>query len=414
VGVHWEARVAGPELMSYGSGSGQVFLSDLTLGFLEDTNQYIVDYSRAGPIVNSSTLQDDFKTLGALSFLTTNTAGTEGYTPPAPPPPGLQRYGAGQGCAFLNAAPRTSFSPAYSCTKQQSYGCTPDNRMSAVCVVQATWIMPGGDKFCGGYSQAGPSGGSGGSVCAQSSSANIAPFQQFFATNAAAQAASGVSSALASTTGGYNNAMDYVPVPVGFWNCMYPKPATNASNGGGDTGALVSKASKLFASTSDMSSFGGQARCPSCRCMQSSLMEIAKGNLQTSFPSYGLCYRTNCYRPDYLQVAVMGSLPSITTGFSFWYACPQGGGKLYIPGYLGSLNCPDAVSFCAFETVTGVLYPEENRALEAVFWGFVTLAALFCLAVFSCPCIRDPVILCTKGCCGVRVFEERCGGCEAR
>lgn len=36
--------MAGPELMSYGSGSGQVYISDLTLGFLEDTNQYIVDY----------------------------------------------------------------------------------------------------------------------------------------------------------------------------------------------------------------------------------------------------------------------------------------------------------------------------------------------------------------------------------
>jgi hypothetical protein len=37
-GAHWEARVMGSELMSYGSGSGETYLSDLTLAFLEDTS----------------------------------------------------------------------------------------------------------------------------------------------------------------------------------------------------------------------------------------------------------------------------------------------------------------------------------------------------------------------------------------
>jgi hypothetical protein len=36
--AHWEARVLGPEVMSYGSGSGETYLSDLTLAFLEDTS----------------------------------------------------------------------------------------------------------------------------------------------------------------------------------------------------------------------------------------------------------------------------------------------------------------------------------------------------------------------------------------
>lgn len=36
---HWEARLAGPELMSYGSGSGQVYVGDITFAYLEDTNQ---------------------------------------------------------------------------------------------------------------------------------------------------------------------------------------------------------------------------------------------------------------------------------------------------------------------------------------------------------------------------------------
>lgn len=38
-GAHWEAAFTGPELMSYGSGSGQVTVSDFSLAFLEDTNQ---------------------------------------------------------------------------------------------------------------------------------------------------------------------------------------------------------------------------------------------------------------------------------------------------------------------------------------------------------------------------------------
>ena len=38
-GVHWEARFAGGELMSYGTYSTDTFISDLTLAFLEDTNQ---------------------------------------------------------------------------------------------------------------------------------------------------------------------------------------------------------------------------------------------------------------------------------------------------------------------------------------------------------------------------------------
>ena len=38
-GAHWEARLAGSEFMSYGSGSGETYVSDLTLAYFEDTNQ---------------------------------------------------------------------------------------------------------------------------------------------------------------------------------------------------------------------------------------------------------------------------------------------------------------------------------------------------------------------------------------
>ena len=36
--VHWEARLMGPELMSYGTGTGETYISDVTLAFLEDTS----------------------------------------------------------------------------------------------------------------------------------------------------------------------------------------------------------------------------------------------------------------------------------------------------------------------------------------------------------------------------------------
>ena len=47
-GAHWESRQLGAEVMSYGTLSGEVFLSDLTLAFLEDTGHYIANYSNAG------------------------------------------------------------------------------------------------------------------------------------------------------------------------------------------------------------------------------------------------------------------------------------------------------------------------------------------------------------------------------
>jgi hypothetical protein len=38
----------GPELMAYGFSSGESYLSDLTLAFVEDRGQLIANYSAAG------------------------------------------------------------------------------------------------------------------------------------------------------------------------------------------------------------------------------------------------------------------------------------------------------------------------------------------------------------------------------
>lgn len=392
-GSHWEARLMGPELMSYGSGTGQVYISDVTLGFLEDTNQYIVDYSKAGPIVTTSDV-DDFADAQASSFLTTNVAPTD-YIPPPPPPPGALRWGNNAGCDFMDKKPKESWPSKYLCPQNKVYGCTPDHRMSAVCIVKGDYTAL--EQTCGGYYQNGS-----GPICNLASVSGVPSYMQPYATDADAVAASGVSSATAGSTGGYNNAMDYVPVYVGYWNCMYANPKDNSTAvGGGDTGSKLKEFVSSFGSALDMETFGGQARCPQCRCLSSSLMELTKG-YNPQQPQYGLCYRVNCYRPDYLQIAIRSM---ISSDLSVWYSCPAEGGKLYIPGFTGTVVCPKATEFCANEVITGIRYPEQNRVLEAIFWGGLCAVCFFLFLICIQPCLRDRVINCTKSCCGVRVFE---------
>ena len=43
-GAHWESRILGPEFMSYGSASGEVYISDLTLAYLEDTSTLYITW----------------------------------------------------------------------------------------------------------------------------------------------------------------------------------------------------------------------------------------------------------------------------------------------------------------------------------------------------------------------------------
>ena len=372
-GAHWEARVAGPELMSYGSNSGQVYVSDLTLAYLEDTGHYLVDYNMAGPIVNSG--YDEAASLGTpQSFL--DELGKV-YTAPAPMPKGIPRWGYQAGCDFLGAKntmlPRNGIQFPYTCSQDKEYMCTSDNRMSAVCVVQNTWNKLPFDVSYGKYEQvqttspdtiAGPQPMTVGSV---GNNNNLPSFFQWFPTDGAAAAASKINTATAATTGGYNDAMDYMPVPVGYWNCMFPQQGSN-STARREDGFSLSSIAGSFGLASDMSKFGGQARCPTCRCMNSSLMEMSSGNLNPQFPRYGLCYRTNCARPDYLQVGLRRLDSSVS-----WYRCPPGGGQLFVPGFMGSLDCPKAKQFCLLENISAVLYPEQP--------GCSTQGA---------PCVNDP------------------------
>merc|ERR1712048_735500 len=43
--AHWEARVMGPDVMSYGIGSGEAYVSDITLAYFEDSGHYKVNFT---------------------------------------------------------------------------------------------------------------------------------------------------------------------------------------------------------------------------------------------------------------------------------------------------------------------------------------------------------------------------------
>jgi len=283
-----------------------------------------------------------------------------------------------------------------------------------VCVVQNTWNKLPFDVSYGKYEQvqttsppdtiAGPQPMTVGSV---GNNNNLPSFFQWFPTDGAAAAASKINTATAATTGGYNDAMDYMPVPVGYWNCMFPQQGSN-STARREDGFSLSSIAGSFGQASDMSKFGGQARCPTCRCMNSSLMEMSSGNLNPQFPRYGLCYRTNCARPDYLQVAIRGQLDSKV----YWYRCPPAGGKLYIPGFFGALSCPAATTFCRFENITAIRYQEQDVFTELIFWGAICGAVMLAFLMFACPCLREKSINCSKRLCGARVFDPPGGHAE--
>ena len=53
-GSHWETRVTGPEVLAYGENTGESYISDLTLAFIEDLGFFIANYSHAGFVINTA------------------------------------------------------------------------------------------------------------------------------------------------------------------------------------------------------------------------------------------------------------------------------------------------------------------------------------------------------------------------
>jgi len=378
-GAHWEARLMGPEVMSYGSGTGEVYMSDLTWAYLEDTKQYIANYSITGPLV---------ETTGDTSSDTEFTVElTE--TPTAQYGPGYLRWGRDQGCDFVNGNAR-DWDERYFCSTHREFTCSYDNRMSAVCDIRSNWQVPlqyvvayavvrvcrcasvvvrvrvlvqvtmvRGRELSVLACHAHPVSChaprytcgtqlSGGSMdcnaqlntnCDMSGCYLPTIYQHFTAQTAGAAAGSGASP---SRTGGFSSAMDYVPVRIGYWNCQNAAPSSNASTAVANEGSDVDLGSLTQGTEEKMRLFGGQAYCKNCRCFVSSLMEFSSGKVDPSFPRFGLCYRSNCFRKDYLQFAIQDQIGGDVT----WYKCPSGGGKLYIAGFSGAFHCPVASEFC--------------------------------------------------------------------
>jgi hypothetical protein len=320
VGSHWEARQTGSIVMSYGTLSSEVYLSDLTLAFLEDTGHYVANYSNAGRLVQPSTntITDEtsfFATTTEVSddMLTKN---KKEYSP------GSLRWGRGEKCSFYSDKP-SDWPKKYVCEKDKIGGCTPDNRMAAICrlveygpnglpvpvysksakltssvnaeAYSDTCWREGAKTFCkksvGGYptipEKLRPAGKNSGTI------------------------------------GGWNSAMDFAAVPAGYWNCQDQQPASSSSNfaeggnAGFNMGDIVSTNMKAILK------YGGQTRCPSCRCFASSLREFNLGiDVSSLQNSLGLCYRANCPTPNHLQIGIKGMFGT------YWYDCPDGGGDV--------------------------------------------------------------------------------------
>jgi len=408
-GSHWEARVMGGAVMAYGLLSGEPYLSDLTLAYLEDSGHYIAarayesgcsrygdstghcsnfTYSGGGRLLEPTAVEFESSWQSSLF------SGSDSFDASLIDikSPGFLRWGRNQGCDFvLNKVSKDNWGSKYFCADAQEAGCTSDNRMSARCDIrqygsQAT-VVPSKLSCVASASQSCPTQNS------NSNNPGLPPMFQYGEL--------GGDCTTGSCNAGYNNAMDYVPVRIGYWNCLDLKPTSTGSNK--NTGANVSlDRGAIFSSLSDdIDKFGGQQHCETCRCFESTLREW--GSIKSlEYANYGLCYASNCYKADYLQVGVRSR-----GGGTDWYGCPEDGGHLYLPGFTGSIACPAAAGFCAYEDITGQYYGETDLLLAWVAVGLlVAVPLLLVLYCCCCPNHAKPCVLRIKLCCGVALARD--------
>ena len=315
-GVHWEARVFGPEVMSYGARSGEVYLSDITLAFLEDSGHYVSNYTSAGRLVEGSA-NEPVKT--SSWFASTARPATEVEMQNSTTRgPGYIRWGREAGCEFVTAAPKdwsVANKERYTCQTHKESACSPDNRMAAVCNI-AEYGAGAGQRQANVQSCYGNSRDCV-SACCDWDSLTKKCKQFCDGKNGLPvnfQAVMGEKTGVISTVdGGLNSAMDYMPIRLGFANCqdLTPKNAKGVViRQGGQTIDL----GDLFVETSTLMGKGGQIKGKESRCFASSLkhfVEIASGD--HSYTRAGVCYRANCPTPDVLQFGLQGA------SGEYWY-----------------------------------------------------------------------------------------------
>jgi hypothetical protein len=257
----------------------------------------------------------------------------------------------------------------------EGYGCTADNRMSARCVLNywgtnspAETVQRSLKTFKDPLSSIfNDPAGTADQINSMGSKASLPPIYQH---------PNLVGAASAENLAGWSDAMDFVPVKVGSYSCLDNKAIfLSGSSTKAEGGNKLSMA--MDSAYGDITTYGGQYRSEKSRCFVSSLQSAKTFN--PAFSKLGLCYASNCFKADYLQVGVKTKVGGIQ-----WYGCPRGGGKVYISGFLGSVQCPDATEFCIQEDITGHLYAEViGWWVEWVFWG-VAFVIFVCIPLTCC------------------------------
>ena len=404
-GSHWETRCFGPEVLAYGENMGESYVSDVTLGFIEDMGFYVANYSAAGRFGDASIVDIEMPDVGFLMASETGASDIDEHTTNVSDfTPGFLRWGRLQGCDFCFGNPK-NWPEEYLCSTSKEAGCTPDHRMSARCSLNDwggyTDNPQAGDPILyvpvGDNSWEGVSPGDIGDVTYQG---NIPSIFNYLDDESPSD----------GITGGYSDANEYAPVMVGYWNCLDEKPPSDvadllaapeavmpvngselnaddlaqAAEDAQDTEDKINIVDLFNAAGEELGQVKGQSYGSSARCFKSSLVPLADiVNLDLTFTKNGLCYVANCYSKEYLQVGIRGA-----TGeeLLYWYGCPPEGGSMYIPGFSGSILCPVAEDFCFGEDVSGVLYSEIDLTLEWIVWGcaagvvliaFIVLLALW-------------------------------------
>jgi len=261
-------------------------------------------------------------------------------------PPGYVIFGRGQGCDFVldyriwtkGSTTEWPERARYVCDPAKNkYGCTPDNRGTAVCQSKTYKSDLSEDFSC--VFDSNPAN------CKQNNKApkELPEIFRHFGD---------------AITGGLNEAMDYVPFNYMLRNCADNQNAlarqeqlcstcnstSNATAGGQNEGS-IKDAFDFF--TGSAETVGGQVYCKDCRCMMGSLVALGSLGVLGNFESNGRCYKTNCFTENYLQVGIVSA-----TAVK-WYKCPENGGAIFIAGFSGQLICPAANTFCRYENITG-------------------------------------------------------------
>ena len=392
VGAHWEARLMGPEIMSYGGGSGEPYVSDLTLAFLEDTGHYRCNASAARslyaseprPEAQGASLEKPPKVVSDSP-----TGGLQSLT--------AMRWGKGEGCQFTFgsvlgwSAPGEPFGAGYQpyvCDgfEKEVFGCTYDNRMSAACTVET-------------YDTQYPALSTQQRSCYIDFRDAAFPLRCVDNDNSASGGVPSQNDYFGDPSqGGYNSAMDFAPIRVGYWSCSHQSMSKGSEIG--DQGAMHKLQKFLNGGTEEeMNLYGGQDHCPECRCFSSSLTDLRnmkaqrEGGTRFSLQRFGLCYPANCYAENGLQFGVMFN--NIAKSGRYWYSCPEEGGAVLIPGLYGTMYCPPAREFCKFEEISGVKYTETSVVLE---WVYLAVA------------VTIPLLLLVGMCCCRQAFVGACCG----